>query len=300
LPFEPPAVFEGNAPADLRRNQPLAEMLRQKPGSVPATLLAFVGDPVAIKEPTDIPLRRQSGANLLVIGQQDEQALSILESSLLSLAAQLPIGVATVYLLDGAAVDSPMHGQLQNLAERLMLHVKPVEYRAVGDAMQELSDELKARSEAEQHDHPPVFLVIYGLQRFRQLRKGDDDFSFSLASSDEKAASPGKQFADLLRDGPPLGIHTLAWVDTQASIDRTLDRGSLREFDHRVLFQMSANDSSSLIDSPAANKLGFYRAIAYSEEQGVMEKFRPYAPPPGDWLETAIAALRARDERASS
>ena len=47
---------------------------------------------------------------------------------------------------------------------------------------------------------------------------------------------------------------------------------------------MSANDSSNLIDSPAANKLGFNRALIYSEEQGVMEKFRPYAPPPAEWI----------------
>lgn len=300
LPFEPPAVFEGNAPADLRRNQPLAAMLQGRPTATPPTLLAFVGDPVAIKDPTAIALRRQSGANLLVIGQQDEQALAILESSLLSLAAQVPIGGATVYLLDGAAVDSPLFGQLQKLVERLPLTLKVVEYRGVADAMQELGDELKRRSEAEQHDHPPILVAIYGLHRFRQLRKADDDFGFSLGGSEDKPANPGKQFAELLRDGPPLGIHTLAWVDTQASIERTLDRGSLREFDHRVLFQMSANDSSALIDSPAANKLGFYRAIAYSEEQGLMEKFRPYAPLPLDWLAEVTARLRSRGEAASS
>ena len=59
----------------------------------------------------------------------------------------------------------------------------------------------------------------------------------------------------------------------------------MREFDNRVLFQMSANDSSNLIDSPAANKLGFHRALAYSEEQGVMEKFRPYGMVDKAWLE---------------
>ena len=79
-------------------------------------------------------------------------------------------------------------------------------------------------------------------------------------------------------------------MDTPAAIDRTLDRGSLREFDNRVLFQMSAADSSNLIDSPAANKLGFYRALAYSEEQGFMEKFRPYALMEKQWL----AILRDR------
>jgi hypothetical protein len=114
------------------------------------------------------------------------------------------------------------------------------------------------------------------------LRKSEDSFSFS---TEDKGPQPDRQFADLLREGPALGIHVIAWADTAVSIDRTIERGLMREFDHRILMQMSANDSSLLIDSPAANKLGFYRAIAYSEEQGVMEKFRPYALPAKAWLE---------------
>ena len=57
---------------------------------------------------------------------------------------------------------------------------------------------------------------------------------------------------------------------------------------------MSANDSSNLIDSPAGNKLGPNRALAYSEEQGTMEKFRPYALPTAQWLERVKASLAAR------
>jgi hypothetical protein len=294
LPFEPAAVFEGNAPADLTRSRRFAELLQQPaPTSPPTALLAMLGDPVAIKDPTSAVFRRQSGSNLLVIGQQDEQALAVLGTSLVSLATQLPRDGAAVYLLDGLPSDSPLFGQLQQVAAKLPLDVRPIDYRAVPEAMTELADELARRSEADHHDHPPIFVVIASLQRYRQLRKGDDDFSFSM-SSEEKPASAGKQFADLLREGPNVGIHVLAWVDTQASIDRTLDRGSVREFDQRVLFQMSANDSSTLIDSPAANKLGFFRAIAYSEEQGVMEKFRPYALPDAGWLEGVAARLRSR------
>src|SRR6185369_13015563 len=111
---------------------------------------------------------------------------------------------------------------------------------------------------------------------------------------EEKKTPTDKQFADLLREGPPLGIHTIAWCDTPASVERTLDRGSMREFDNRVLFQMSANDSSNLIDSPAANKLGMNRALAYSEEQGVMEKFRPYAMPGPKFLEHVKQRLASR------
>jgi DNA segregation ATPase FtsK/SpoIIIE, S-DNA-T family len=125
------------------------------------------------------------------------------------------------------------------------------------------------------------------------LRKQEESFSFST-SDEPKGASADKLFADILREGPAMGIHVLAWCDTPASVERTLDRSSLREFDHRVLFQMSANDSSNLIDSPAANKLGFHRALAYSEEAGVMEKFRPYALPGKAWLDQARTRLRAR------
>jgi DNA segregation ATPase FtsK/SpoIIIE, S-DNA-T family len=97
-----------------------------------------------------------------------------------------------------------------------------------------------------------------------------------------------------LRDGPAVGIHTLIWIDSPASLDRTVDRQSMREFDHRVLFQMSASDSSNLIDSPIANQLGFHRALYFSEEQGVLEKFRPYALPPADWVAQVKARLGGR------
>src|SRR5207237_9506461 len=96
---------------------------------------------------------------------------------------------------------------------------------------------------------------------------------------------PGARAAALIGDGPLVGMPVIAWADTPAAIERTLDRASMREFDHRVLFQMSAADSSNLIDSPIANKLGMFRALAYSEEQGVVEKFRPYALPGEEFIE---------------
>jgi hypothetical protein len=121
------------------------------------------------------------------------------------------------------------------------------------------------------------------MQRYRVLRHQEESFSFS-PSDEEKPPATDKQFTELLREGPPLGIHIIAWADTPAAVERTLDRASMREFDNRVLFQMSAADSSNLIDSPLANKLGMNRALAYSEEQGVVEKFRPYALPEQSWL----------------
>ena len=81
-----------------------------------------------------------------------------------------------------------------------------------------------------------------------------------------------------------MGVHTLLWCDSLNNVQRCLERATLREFEMRVLFQMSSNDSSSLIDSPVASRLGPYRAFFHSEEQGKLEKFRPYGLPTREWL----------------
>jgi S-DNA-T family DNA segregation ATPase FtsK/SpoIIIE len=59
----------------------------------------------------------------------------------------------------------------------------------------------------------------------------------------------------------------------------------------RVLFQMSANDSASLIDSPKASDLGLHRALFYNEQEGYLETFRPYALPDTEWIEEAARLL---------
>ena len=58
-----------------------------------------------------------------------------------------------------------------------------------------------------------------------------------------------------------------------------------------MLFQMSAVDSSNLIDSAAAGQLGSYRAIVYNDDQAETEKFRPYAMPSDQWLEWVAERL---------
>ena len=59
----------------------------------------------------------------------------------------------------------------------------------------------------------------------------------------------------------------------------------MRELGMRVVFQMSVADSSNLIDSPLASKLGVHRALFANEETGTLEKFRPYGLPSEAWLE---------------
>jgi hypothetical protein len=130
------------------------------------------------------------------------------------------------------------------------------------------------------------------LQRFRDLRKQEDDFGFSRH---EEKPNVAKQFGTILREGPGVGVHTLVWCDSFNNLNRIFDRQTLREFELRVHFQMSATDSSNLIDTPLASKLGLHRALFHSEEQGRLEKFRPYGLPSETWLKWVTAQLRSQN-----
>ena len=91
------------------------------------------------------------------------------------------------------------------------------------------------------------------------------------------------------------GMHTIAWCDTVSSLQRALDRQGIGEFDQRVLFQVSATDSSTLIDSPAGGRLGFNRSLLYSEERGTIEKFRPWELPDRGWCLEMAAMINRRE-----
>ena len=69
------------------------------------------------------------------------------------------------------------------------------------------------------------------------------------------------------------------------------ERSTMREFEMRILFQMSTNDSASLCDDPKASILGLHRALFYNEQEGTLETFRPYAFPGSDWFAEAARQL---------
>ncbi len=304
MPDTPQLVFEGNLPAVVDKNPLLIEALEAPAWADEVrSAQAWVGDAIAIKDPTSALFRRQSGSHVLLVGQQDEAALGILSTALVSLAAQHadpgddphpPANTARFYVFDGSPPDSPNLDVLARLGDVIPHPFKAVSWRDLAPNMTEVAEELARRQGDEHGDYPSIYVVIYDLGRFRDLRKSDDDYGFSSKFGEEEKPSPSKQLATILREGPNFGIHVLAWVDTVGNLNRTFERSTAGEFELRILFQMSINDSSALIDSPAAGRLGENRALFFNEEQGKTEKFRPYGLPDQAWLDRVRACLAAK------
>ncbi len=309
-----PLVFSGNSAADISTNRALGNQLAaHAPVKAPA---AWLGDAVAIKEPTAAIFRPHGGANLLLIGQSEESARALFTALMLSLAAQASRkaavstsegdgqateaaavaptpreGTATLFtLLDGTPDDAEEAEQLRKLAAALPNTTAP-QRLALPAALAELAADLDRRLKGEA-ERTPRFLLIFGIQRFRELRKADDDYSYGRRG--EREPTPAERLATLLKDGPLAGIHVVTWCDSLVNLNRAFDRPLVREFAMRILFQMSATDSSTLMDAPTASKLGRHRALFLQEEQERPEKFRPYGMPSAEWLATACRTLRDR------
>jgi DNA segregation ATPase FtsK/SpoIIIE, S-DNA-T family len=276
----PPLVFEGNTPAELIHNPLLQGLLNQE--ELPARgIRAWLGEAIAIKDPTAAQFRAQTSDHLLLVGQNDEAALAILAAALVSLAVQQPS--AQFVVLDGTAPHQPHAGYLKDLAEGWTQPMTLVDRPGLPAALAALAEEMNQRLKGNVGDRGARFLLINGLQAYREFRRGDDEMAFSRRGA-ERTVSPLEHLQALLRDGPVVGIHALIWCDSLVNVMRSLDRAGLRECGQRVLFQMSAADSSHLLDSPIASRLGRNRALYYTDEMAQPEKFRPYGLPSLAWL----------------
>lgn len=303
IPQLPRLVFDGNEAADPAANPLLTDLLTtgmidDKPAVAP---LAWLGDAIAIKDPTVATFRRQGGTNLLIVGQREDLATRILAMATVSLAAGSdpnPGGAigkpARFVLFEPAIAEEHPETMISRLTEFLPHEIESVGRLGVTDAFADLAAEVQRRIDEQILDAESVFVVIRDLGRFRECRRDENDFGFSM-SGDQKA-SPAQNLVTVLKDGPTVGIHTIVWCDSLTNLQRTFERNTLKEFELRVLFQMSSTDSSQLVDSPTASRLGEQRALFVHEETGTLEKFRPYMFPTDEWLQEVADKLRGRPQ----
>ncbi len=306
LPNGPMIVFEGNLPADAARNHALNEQIESAkdldPAHPPTQVRGWIGEPVSITRSTAVTFRPQPASHLLIVGNETPPAMGLMTTCLIGLAAQVPVTppkddqtVPFAYLLNGHAGESAAEEDWKRVLKSLPHRVQPVDFHEVGTSLAQVREEIKRRQQSPSAAHPPMFLVVFDLSRYRDLAKSDDDFGLRGFGGD-KPQKPSQLFSEILKEGSAVGVHLMVWCNSFNNVDRALGRQLLKEFEMRVAFQMSAGDSSSLIDNPAASRLGQHRALLYRDDQGTTEKFRPYGRPSDEWLGWVSGQLGGKEE----
>jgi len=278
-----PIVFEGNAPADVTENRELAELLKQPTPPSPINPKIWLGAPNAIKGPTEVIFHRQSGNHLLLVGQRDDAIMAIMSIAIVSLSAQFNNDDISFVFIDSNPQGSNEREAIEKYIKSISSKIDTNFDQDAGELIQSIGQEMKRRESATSKNEPPVFIFINGLQKFKKLRY-DEELAYSFDDS-SKESNPALILNEIITEGPPLGIHLIVAIDSYNNIGRTLSRKALSEFEMRILFQMSANDSAALIDSTKASSIGMHRALFYSEQEGYLETFRPYYMPSDSWIQ---------------
>ncbi|MBL8814687.1 MAG: hypothetical protein JNL58_01565 [Planctomyces sp.] len=293
-------VFEGNVPPAVELCEPLNDWMKMPVhpevdgiAGVAPELSLWLGEPVAIAAPTTLNLRRATGQNLLIVGQDTSDVDTMLVMSAVACSRRSVVnGTGTrasqlILLHDGRDRES-----LARLREHFAL-LPPEATRICGlsecdQVLGELHQLLTQREERGADGELSLVFAVRDIGQFRSLRKEDDEFSLGSFGT-PKAATPAGLFADLVRRGSAVGIHVIVWADTFSNAMRWLSNSLLREFENRVAFRMNQTDSASLVDTPVASTLVPGRAILYRDQTGTAEKFRPFAWPTSVWLGSTVA-----------
>ena len=289
-PARKPVVFEGNGPARLEEDAALAELCARPFRPADAELRAGVGQASSLSGAAEIRFPTSAGGNLLVLGQNRAAAAASCGAILLGiLARHQPSGIRCL-IVDGEDASGPFAAYIARLQATLPHAPTRLEGREAAAAVIEVATILERRASGEDPARTPVFLVAFALQRLRQLR-ADEDAGFGASAAGEP---PSERFLKIIASGAEYGVHVIAWSDSLASIQRALPRRALKDFDRRILFQMSASDSMEIIDDEAASRLGLHTALSVSLMDGSLEKFRPFALPEPGFIEGLGAQLASR------
>ncbi|MFM7591234.1 MAG: FtsK/SpoIIIE domain-containing protein [Isosphaeraceae bacterium] len=270
---EPMIVFEGQASGELARNKQLLQALAVRESLASTAIPCFwPGETVTISDPPPVKFAREAGANLLVVGRQGPDVRAMLASGLLGVAATSRTASVKI-------AESPTAGEtsLFDLVKELPIDVQRIAPASLKSELTEIWNQLHARQDDPSAAETPLVFVINDIARLRDLRKSDDDYGFGGFGGGAPAPpSTTKMVYEILRDGPPVGIHTIFWTDSAISMQNCTERNAINEFGTIVIYQTTAADSTHFLDNNGATKLQRWQALFVRPVESETIKIRPY------------------------
>ena len=166
---------------------------------------------------------------MLVIGNDEQKARTLFTFAALSMALhKLSINgnrcpeTPDIYLFDYAPLEDYYEKDILIELSKMLPHfIKYIPFDEANDVMKNLYEEF-LRREKGQSEKKDLYMLVYGLQRARDLRSNNvyqiknisDDFDeFGESPTQQLTAKPHEMFMNLLQRGGSVGINALVWED---------------------------------------------------------------------------------------
>jgi DNA segregation ATPase FtsK/SpoIIIE, S-DNA-T family len=263
-------IFRGDMTAHFENNRFLETV---KSLENPKKIKLWLGESTSLDDDIYCVLTRQSGSNLICMGLDENLAIRIMASVLLSIVFHQKPQSAQFHFINALNPDSDVFGAIDEYFDALPYPVKTIKNNDILAALQVLEAEIKTRLEAETTAYPNIYLTINGLQRTRKFKTENWNLS------DES-----KVLRYILKEGADVGVFVLIYCDTLNSLEKCIERKALGDMEHRIALQMSEGDSNALMNVGHASKLGKEKAYYYNDTEGGIKKVRPYQLPKTSWF----------------
>ncbi|MDX1928343.1 MAG: FtsK/SpoIIIE domain-containing protein [Pirellulaceae bacterium] len=269
-------VYDGNRAATWTEENANRAINEARRDINPEAIWCVVGESVAISPAITFPLTNQAGRNVLIVGGVDAIAASVMSVITASFVRHAKDKHRSqVYIAQAAKPTDAKALQMPERLKHLPCDLKVADVRGVDAMLKELHQILKQRIEQpdDASTQVPVLVNLIQLGRLRSLRREDE---FGMGSFGDAELTPDKHLEEILRDGPSHNMHVVVWAENYSTVNRWLSRTAMREIEIRLLMQMGANDSTNLIESVAASRLGENVMLVHDEATGQDQGFRPF------------------------
>ena len=232
--------------------------------------------------PVELDLRRRDGENVLALTPDAAQGQGLLLAAVTSAVFAQGGHLATM-ALDFMPMEDGFTESMHVLGAGPWT-IQPARRRSMAQVLDVIARIVRDRTDADDARAKTVLLVLNGLGRARELTLD------AGGAPEAEAAHLYEQLEVIVRHGPEVGVHTLAWCDSLERLERRLPPRLLDGFARRIAGPASAEDGVVFADTETTATLSANQAVLVDVDQGRLETFAPYAAPPRDWLLRAVQA----------
>ena len=272
-----PRVFDGDAAV-------ARPLLREVEASVTRPVIGL-GEPFSLRPEVSITLRRSRACNVLVLGDGDDDLYADLSARavLHSVISGTRRSRAEVDVYDFIGDElSANYATVRDVA--LVFGARHRRSRDLADGLRDADDLITKRLADEDYSAPAKIIVLFALQRALSLRPADP-------YSDEVDGVIGVQLARILKDGPEVGVHVVASVDSVANLERRIGSESFGEFGFRVAGSATSPAALQFVsgDFVTVAEVRRHQLLCADQPRGSQSRLRAYHPfTPGELQKVSL------------
>ncbi|MBT2536278.1 FtsK/SpoIIIE domain-containing protein [Arthrobacter sp. ISL-69] len=274
-----PIVFEGFKAAELETETP--EDFRHHISSASPYVLQFrAGRALTLSGPANFMLRREGGANVLLVARDvHDSPFGIVSTALLSILSGSR--AAQLQFVNFLSIDENVEARLSPYLDTGRLEL--LRPRRLGETLEALLIEMRRRIEEDDDQAEARVLCLYGLHRARDLTSDSD-----YRDDESESLSSEQMLREILTNGPDVGIHVIGWVESVSALDRRFERETQAQFNHLLGTRMGREDSGRLFDSDAASKLRENQLLYADLDTGAERRMMAYAVADPVWSKDVL------------